>query len=687
MIFSGPYPADLVPPPALVYGMKRMRAAASGSALVVQKQGSSGSATIGFNGDEFNSVGLYSFLSGEAYGRVIQWNDQSDNAKHAVVGTPAPPRIQATADQGLVIGSTPALSFQGGSNSGAVFGLVASGLTSLGLSPRDYTIVMVLRPTSSAFRNQAFTPGLANGTYVSLEAGAPISITGDTSIGSAIISNVPSTVGISAGMIIQSPNPGPFVDPVVVSSTTVNSITVFGATASTMTTGGALVVASPLVQVYANGGNNPGSISVTDNGTFSLTPNDAPLETGPSVVAITSDSTGVKVWQNEIVRSTASRSALTTTPDRLYIGQYGGSIEGSGYSRSGDFRMAALMVWNVALTQAERARVAASLYQVYGIPEAPTRSRPSSMLVVSVGDSIGSGYVAGSNGHFGTDISLGGLNSHEHRLGDMFPQVRFMNFSVPGIQAAAAPGVPAYAYIEGMMPTIVSPTLRLSKTKSLLLVYSAGGNDMVSSTVTTPVTFDTTTNRVGWTAHGLPVGARVKFSVNGDVLPTPLSFYPNSYVAVYFVRAVPNVDEFTLALTPGGAEIDLGGSPSGTHLAIGLPKTSAGIYASLLSIVSQGLAAGATKVFVCTLPPRVGGEYLHILDDLNALILAGGGGAGGNPVYTALDIGATAGFHPHPLVPNTFELGLDFWDSGHMNNMGLRDAAEAQAPYIAAELP
>lgn len=681
---SLPYPGDLLPAPKLCYGMKKMSSSFSGSVITVQKQSASTMTTIGLVGDNFDSASLYTFLHSEPYGIVLQWNDQSGNGRHAVVGVPAGPNIQAESVRGVAIGGTPALSFQGGSNSGAIYGLVATGLSSLALSPRDYTVIAVLRPTSSCFRNQARTPDTANGTYVSLEAAAPISITGDTSPGNPVITNVSSTAGIFADMVVGSPNPGPLVNPVVISSVGASSITLFGANATTTTTGGSLVVSSPLVQIYANGEDNPGSISVTDNGTFSLAPSDTAIETGPVVVAVTSDSTGVKQWQNEVVRSTTSRSAITTVPDRAYIGQFGGSITG-GYSRSGDFWVVAIMVYDVALTQFERAEVTARLYEYYGIPAAPSRSRPSAISVTSVGDSIGSGYIAGSDGH-SPSPTLGGLNSYSNLLGDALPSARFLNYSVPGIQATTSVGTPTYAYIQGMMPTIVSPSLGYSKTKNILIVFSAGGNDMVSQTASTTVTFDVATSRVGWTAHGLSVGARVLFTSNSDTLPTPLSFYPSLYTAVYWVQSVPNANEFTLAASPSGSQITLGGSQSGTHKAVGLPKTAASIFTGILSIISQALAAGATKVYACTLPPRVGGEYIYILDALNALIIAGAGGASGNPLYTSINTGASAALNPNPNPANSFVPGTAYYDSGHMNDIGQRAVFDVIYPILLGDI-
>lgn len=689
------YPCDLVPTPKLCFGMQKLRVAYAGSAITVQKQSTTTSTTIGFSGSNLDSTALYTFLSGEPYGRVIQWNDQSGNGINATCPlvasacSPAGPNIQATSGRGVAIGGTPALSFQGGSNSGAIYGLGMTGLSGLGLSAKDYTVIIVARPTSSAFRNQARTPDLANGTYLSLEAAAPISITGNTSAGSPTITSVSSTAGISAGMVVQSSSTGPLVDPVLISSVNsgASTITLFGANATTTTTGEALIASSPLLQVYANGQNNPGSISIVDNsitgvggGSFSFAPTDTAIEIDPVVIAVTSDSTGIKVYENEVVRSTASRSALTTAITRGYIGQTGGSIAG-GYSRSGDFWTVAMLIYDVALTQAQRAAVSAALYTRFSINQA--RSRSSVMQVAAVGDSIGSGYIAGSDGH-APDPTLGGLNSYLNLLGNAMPTVRFLNYSVPGIQATSSVGTPTYAYIQGMMPTIVSPSLSYSKIKNILLIFSAGGNDMVSQTSTTAVTFDVPSSRVQWTSHGLSVGARVLFPNNGNTLPTPLAFYPGVYTAVYWVQSVPNANEFTLALTPSGSAITFGGSPTGSALATGLPKTAASIYAGIQSIVSQGLAAGVAKVYVCTLPPRVGGEYIYILDDLNTLILAG---AGGSPLYTAIDVGSAAALNPNPNPPNTFTPGTAYYDAGHMNDIGQQAVYSVIYPVLLGDVP
>jgi hypothetical protein len=152
------------------------------------------------------------------------------------------------------------------------------------------------------------------------------------------------------------------------------------------------------------------------------------------------------------------------------------------------------------------------------------------------------------------------------------------------------------------------------------------------------------------------------------------------------VKTVPNANEFTLAASPSGSQITFGGSPTGTHKAIALPKTAASIFAGILSIVSQALAAGVAKAYVCTLPPRVGGEYLYILPDLNTLILAGAGGAGGNPLYTAIDVGSSAGLNPSPDRRAPSHQGAAYYDAGHMNDLGQQAVFEAIYPVLLGDL-
>ncbi len=75
------------------------------------------------------------------------------------------------------------------------------------------------------------------------------------------------------------------------------------------------------------------------------------------------------------------------------------------------------------------------------------------------------------------------------------------------------------------------------------------------------VTFTLGSDIVNWTGHGQAEGTTVIFSSTGT-LPTGIT-----EGTTYYVRN-PNANDFQVAESPGGAVIDLGGSPSGTHTAL-----------------------------------------------------------------------------------------------------------------------
>jgi hypothetical protein len=101
------------------------------------------------------------------------------------------------------------------------------------------------------------------------------------------------------------------------------------------------------------------------------------------------------------------------------------------------------------------------------------------------------------------------------------------------------------------------------------------------------VTFDLGTDRVQRTAHGYQNGGRVYLSTDGT-LPTPLL-----EDTTYWVVGV-TVNDFQLSLTEGGAAIDLGGSPSGTHIVHNNLPTQYAIIESLgIHDVSRCFSFGA----------------------------------------------------------------------------------------------
>lgn len=82
------------------------------------------------------------------------------------------------------------------------------------------------------------------------------------------------------------------------------------------------------------------------------------------------------------------------------------------------------------------------------------------------------------------------------------------------------------------------------------------------------ITVNTTTNVLTCSAaHGFGVGTEVTFSTTGT-LPAPLVAWDRVTAQRYFVKSIPTTTTFTLALTDGGAEIDITDSGSGTHSVI-----------------------------------------------------------------------------------------------------------------------
>jgi hypothetical protein len=82
------YPADISPAPAVCYSVEKLTAGfVGGSPIVVQKIGSLTQAAIGFAGDVLDQSALSTFLTGEAYGRVVRFNNQMFSIGDAIAPT------------------------------------------------------------------------------------------------------------------------------------------------------------------------------------------------------------------------------------------------------------------------------------------------------------------------------------------------------------------------------------------------------------------------------------------------------------------------------------------------------------------------------------------------------------------------------------------------------------------------
>lgn len=93
--------------------------------------------------------------------------------------------------------------------------------------------------------------------------------------------------------------------------------------------------------------------------------------------------------------------------------------------------------------------------------------------------------------------------------------------------------------------------------------YTNGGQLLNTSAIpfqTATVTFNSTTDRVTWTSHGLSVGQAITFKLaSGATMPTGLSS-----PTVYYVQSVVDANTFTVSATNGGAAINFTSNGSGT---------------------------------------------------------------------------------------------------------------------------
>jgi hypothetical protein len=652
------YPCKIagIADPVLCYGTEKLVPTYTGNALTAQKQSTTATQAIGFTGDGMNTTALDVFIASDTYAGVIAWNDQIGGCDAIANATVQVPWIGKSVN----VGTKRSIVFPGGTHLGNAYGLdiPSSCLSAKGITAKDYTVFMVVRPTSSMYRTQAFTPGLGSGTFLSLESSQPVQITGDTTAGVPTILNANPVAGLAAGMVVSSASNGPFPQPVLISSVVGTTVTLSGANALTTGTGTSILASTPNTRIYANGNATPGGIGVSDNFNFTLEPTDAMLETGPMVIAVASNSTGVRQWQNEVVRGSATRSGRDVTSSLGFIGRMGlsqqvnlgvaGSCQANPlpcgpYSLAGDYYAVAVLVYNYGMTDRQRATISNALYDRFGISPNQNHSRASvTQNFILAGDSIPSGYNA-----FGT-------YGMAQRLQDLMPGVRFGNYSVPGSQLTASVGTPNYGYTAGMFPLSIAPVMAYSKGKNVFFLLG-GGNDMIdqnSLAGSISVASPAVVTRV---AHGMSSGMRMGAT---GTLPSPLSAG-----TIYYVKNVLSPDTYTIAATPSGAEINTTGSSSGITI-LQYTKTAAQIFAGIQNIVSQAVAAGATKVFVSTVLPRTGNPYLFVLDDTNTLIRAG---AGGN--YTLVDLAVVS-----CLSDPT---GACYNDGTHPSDLGHQAAANA----------
>jgi lysophospholipase L1-like esterase len=739
------YPGDIFPPPALCWSTEKLVSGFGGFPMIVQNTSSMATTPIPFAGDTLDQAVLTTAIGANPFGRVGRLFNQIFGVGDAVsaAGIRAP-RIAP----GIKIGASSCLLFEGGTNSGDLYGLdILPSLQAFGIGAGACSVMAVLRPTSSIYRNQQSTPALSKGTILSLEAAIPFQGSGKTTLGSSIIENVTPIASLVPGSLISGlPFPsGVWVISISPTGPDTANVEVFGSSALATFEIVSLLFTTPVISFYQNGDASPGSFAASDNIAVAFEPQTfSGCEIRPSVVSWTSnrsntatDVVGMKSWQNELVQSSPVTIPRNDTIINGYIGRMGGSTAG-GQNLCGDFWLAALLVWNRALSQAQRAIVADSLYRRFAINE--LRSIRSAKSVTVLGDSIAMDYV--TLGNYGWS----------KRLADKFPNnVRCMNYAVAGSQVIASEGMPVYGYTEGMFPISVARQMSYSKVSGKnCLIILAGGNDMtnfvdyyytalpatdeiavyqrpgitqacpvgtnvlhfasvplklavgavvtadngsippsttvVSSTDTT-ITLSANIIAPGLVngdfttihAHNMEVGNRLLF-LNVPIVGVPTVTGITTNV-VYYVKTITAIDRYKVSATPSGPVIDIGGTFSGQQDLRQYPKTAAEIFGTptthgLQKIVADTAAASpGAKVFICTVLPRVGLEYNFILQDLNALIMAGGAGG-----YQAVDSYSLPAFADQNVPPG--HIGTGFADGGHLNETGSQALADFLFPIV-----
>lgn len=732
--------------------------------LVVAKI-SGATANIPFAGDILDASVLNAFLAGEPYGKVIFVNNQiptSEPNNLTTAGGVEPPHIVPT----IKIGASAAMLFEGGTKNGQLYGLDIQGsIAGMNIHDGNWTIMAVIRPTSSRYCNQATGSELGDegGTILSLEAGPPLSATGGTTVNLGTLTNVTPIDGIVPGMWLTSPSFSAFfrqsVLSVVSGAPGVGNIQLQGAGAAETNANAQLLFSDPIIRIYQCGDASPGSFAMNNcdalAGEIKLEPQEfSGCEIRPVVASWTSRSSaaagdvpGLKTWQNEIVRSSPLISARPKVISRGYVGRMGGMAAGQK-SRAGDFYCAALLIWNVALTQAQRAIVTDSLAARFQINE--RRSIRSAKSVTFMGDSIAADY--------NTEANYG----MSKRLADKFGgDVRFLNYSIPGSNILSSHQFTSpHIYTEGLFGVSVAAHMDYSKSKNVLILLG-GGNDL-GAFIDHGCTFNVASNEVSVysdatagaaaaagtnliTSFNLPLdlgpGAfvdnlthstslpsgpsltvieRVSFTqvrLSGNIIGPGISsgdtirFRYHNMVAdervifptlpslltglvvtnpaavtgtVYRVKTVTAVDKYTLASTPGGSTIDIGGSAPdpgvvrqfylspteifGTPTTHGLQKIAA----------DAAVAAPGVKVFICTVLPRVGITW-DTIPELNALIMSGGAGG-----YQAVDLASDPTLANHDIPPGT--VGPGYAETVHPNEVGHEAAANFLYPIVNAYL-
>jgi lysophospholipase L1-like esterase len=404
--------------------------------------------------------------------------------------------------------------------------------------------------------------------------------------------------------------------------TTVQSLTPTSITdANSNVTGRTQVqVSRPVARLkVSSNGADRGGWQASDGQGFTFTAPDSYIQTNPTVVAVTSNASGVKLYQNGQVTSTASRSALTRTASVLTLGKLGASAPG-GISHAFDGMVVALIVYNTGLSQADVAFVTSALQTHYNID--PKVSTFDTNLVMLYGDSIAAGFK-----------TLGIYGFLDYLRDTVSQPARFLQMAVPGSTLTPAGIGPIYASSIGLFPTTGANMLRTTDAvKGRVVIIEGGAND---AGLGPPP-------RVG-TTHSSTL-------IDGIADTSDLNVNDYVHAICTPLAQIQSKTASSITLTAPAT------CSTVSHLYFTFASVSpAYIAAKRLELTNAALAAGATKVINTTILPQ-NAVVRPWLAAVTAQINMGIAGS------TVVDCSVVSGLNTNP--------GPSYSDSGHLSALG-----------------
>lgn len=199
------------------------------------------------------------------------------------------------------------------------------------------------------------------------------------------------------------------------------------------------------------------------------------INTGPIVVTVISDANGVRIYQDERLWATSSRSGLTRTASKFYLGQLQSSVEGASNDGWGGGVAAVMLYCSNLPSQDDLAYVRAAFYSRFGLDY--TSSTYNTNIVLGLGDSMMANYhpTSGLYGQFA------------YLQAAVTKSARFLNYGDPGSTVTINPDSPLGYASTQQLSALVCPVLSsqvgvLGRT----VVIWGGGNDPGLTGTATP---------------------------------------------------------------------------------------------------------------------------------------------------------------------------------------------------------